>query len=441
VIRPGLRAVWVAAALALAGACAAPPAQAPAVVLIVLDTTRADHLSCYGYERETTPQFDRLAAEGQRFEQAFAQAPWTLPAVASILTGQPPYVHGAGIAGDTLLPVRDDVATLAERVSALGFRTAAFVNVIFWGPGSKLDRGFEVYDYRPSNSSNTGSRDAAATTDAALRWLDDVGDAPFLLVVHYFDPHLTYDPPADYVTLFDDQATIIPTGFGSTTELFELRAGLVSLGPAERAALVARYDAELRFVDTQFGRLREGLARAGRWDDSLVLVVGDHGEEFWDHGGFEHGHTHHREVLQVPLIVRRPGGVPQRRAERVTQLDVVPTVLEWIGVALPAELSGTPLGGGHGARYAVAAGSLWSGELLSARGDAGTLIRHRESGRTQYFASDDPLELDDLWDDRPREAEALSRLVDALPSPEQPAAVWRPDAEEIEQLRALGYLR
>lgn len=305
------------AALAAAGCGSGAPEREtpPAVLLIVGDTVRADHVGCYGYERETTPALDALAGEGERFDRAFAQSSWTLPSIASILTGQPPHVHGAGRAEGGVLPLRTEVATLAERLQAAGFATAAWINVLWLAPQSGAQRGFDVYDYRKTDATNRTMRDAKATTDAALAWMRRQRDAPFFMTVHYFDPHLTYDPPAPYDEMFRPQeAPRLPRGFGSADQVFEIRSGSRQLDTAEKEALVARYDGELRYMDDQIGRLLDGLRDLGRWDDALVIFVSDHGEEFWDHGGFEHGHTHYREMIRVPLIVKRPGGAG--RADR-----------------------------------------------------------------------------------------------------------------------------
>jgi arylsulfatase A-like enzyme len=412
------------------------------VLLLIIDTARADHFSAYGYERPTTPNFDRLAAEGSRFDEAWAQSPWTLPAVATILTGQPPRVHGAGRAERGIMPVRPEVPTIAEMMAAAGYRSAAFMNVIWCGPRlSTLDRGFELYDFETSDESNRGHRDAARTTAAALGWLDDIGDDPFFAVLHYFDPHLTYDPPAPFDTMFEEEGSGLPADFGSAADVYKIRDGSLRLSPGERQGLMARYDGELRFADEQFGRLRQELEARGRWEETLVIVLADHGEEFWDHGGFEHGHTHYRELLRVPLIVKRPGGqAGVAVAERVTQLDVAPTILDFAGIPIPGELPGKLLGGG-GSAFAVAEGSLWGGQLLSVRSDDGTLIMRRENGAMLTFTAGDKMERNGLLGEEHAPAE-LVELLRALPAP--PARNTPPEQlteEQLETLRSLGYLQ
>jgi len=445
-----LRTLHVLSALcALCALCACddPPEPQPAprgdVLLVVLDTTRADHLSSYGYPRETTPQLDRLAAEGERYDDAWAHAPWTLPTMASILTGLPPHVHGAGRGPEGVYGILPDVKTLAEQMAAAGYRTGALINVVWCSPAlSSLDRGFELYDYHETDATNLGHRDARRTTDAALGWLEQLGDDPFFLTVHYFDPHLTYDPPAPFDTMFEEgQGPRLRSGFGSAEEMFRVRDGRIRLDDAQRRSLVARYDGELRFVDTQFGRLREALERSGRWERTLVVVVADHGEEFWDHGGFEHGHTHHRELLQVPLIVRQPGGpAGVVRSGRVRQIDIAPTVLRFAGIPAGDQLPGRVLGE-QGSRYAVAEGTLWAGDLVSLRDGRGSWFLHRDLGQAWFYAADDPAEQRALPADDPAAADVLE-LLGAIPArPVGPDEPRRLSEEQLERLRSLGYVR
>ncbi len=426
----------------LVAGCAVERDAPRSAVIVILDTTRADHLSVYGYGRETTPHLARLAEEGERYDDAWSPSPWTLPAVASILTGEPPHRHGAGRTAEGLFAIREEVMTLAERLQPQGVRTGAVINVVWCHPNSGLSRGFESYDFKPNDETNRNARDAAATTDAALAWVETVADQPFLLVVHYFDPHLTYDPPQPYDTRFESAAEgRIGSGFGTARQVFALRDGSLALDARQRESLIARYDGEIAWTDAQFGRLRAGLEAFGVWDASLVVVVGDHGEEFWEHGGFEHGHTHHRELLRVPLIVHRPGGAGASvHRERVRLIDIAPTVLDHFGPTMPPKLPGHPLGRG-GADHAVAEGSLWGGDLVSIRSDAGTVILDRGSGYAGYFAPEDPSETRPLAIVSPAATEMLRRL-EALPPPRRRGAPeWEPDREQLEELRSLGYVR
>jgi arylsulfatase A-like enzyme len=418
------------------------PAAPKTVLLVIVDTLRLDHLGCYGYSRDTSPNLDRLAAEGERYQDAWASAPWTLPAVASIVTGQPPHVHGAGRGARGVHPVRPTVPTLAEKLHEAGWSTSAVVSVIWCSPESGLARGFDRYDHHTSDASNVGTRDARETTDHALAAARAAGRRDLFLVVHYFDPHLTYDPPAPFDTMFDPEAAAqVGRGFGTARQVHEIADGRLVLDARRRRGLVARYDGEIRYVDQEFGRLRDGLQLMGRWDQALVIVVGDHGEEFWDHGGFEHGHSHHSELLHVPLLVRRPGGPAGKVvADRVRQIDIAPTVLAYAGVAA-VDLPGRALGSAR-ADFAVAEGSLWGGDLASVRSDRGGFLWNRTTGRWQLFAANDAAETSDLARDgappRTPEVELLETLP---PSRTSEPGEWTPRDEDLERLRSLGYIR
>ncbi len=204
---------------------------------------------------------------------------------------------------------------------------------------------------------------------------------------------------------------------------------------------MARYDGEIRYVDEEFGRLRRGLEELGRWDQSLVIVVGDHGEEFWEHGGFEHGHSHYREVLQVPLIVRRPGGRAAVREGRARQIDILPTILEYAGLDVPPGFPGRALGD-VGMPYSVAAGSLWSGYILSIRSDMGTLILDSPRGVGRFFAPDDQAETVDVRHRNRQTANRLEDILRILPAPTRaPSPGWELTEQQRQNLRTLGYIR
>ena len=432
--------IVIAAFLLLTSCPSSPPAR-KGVILVVLDTTRADHLSCMGYSRPTSPNMDRLAEESRLYRNAWSQAPWTLPSFASIVSGQLPRHHGAGRAPDgRLFPIAEDVPTMAEHLGEAGWQTAAWVNVVFCNPRSGVARGFTTYDFQSSDASNTGHRDARATTDAALAWAEAADpDAPFLMMVHYFDPHLTYDPPPPFDTRFEpDEQEHLPTGFGSASQLFAMRSGELKLTPRQTTSLIARYDGEIAFTDEQFARLRSGLEQLGMWDESLVIVVADHGEEFWDHGGFEHGHSHYRELLHVPLIVKRPGEPAGTRDELVRQIDILPTVLDYAGLAVPPELPGQVLGSA-GVAYSVAEGSLWAGELISIRGAEGTLIQLQDGGSVTFFAAEDDAESLSVPAGTSPDARALIDALQALPPLGSLQEPWQPTEEELQRIRALGY--
>jgi arylsulfatase A-like enzyme len=312
------------------------------VLLIGVDTLRPDHLGCYGYERPTSPNIDRLAAEGVLLEKTVSQCPWTLPSFATALTSLYPSQHGAGINMSTM---RTSFPTLAEILRDSGYSTGAVINVSVLRPEFGVDRGFDHYDVAEPNVRRT----ADEVTRIALDWIDLNRDKPFFAFVHYFDPHLSYAPPAPYDTLFD------PGYRGRVGRSFErddyldLKSVLLEQTDQQTGAdwnhIRALYDGEIAFTDEAIGKLLAGIADRGLTKSTLVVFLGDHGEEFSEHDGFGHGHTLFREVINVPLIFRLPGRLAGRaRVERQVRLvDVVPTVLDLLGIEADAHFEGVSL--------------------------------------------------------------------------------------------------
>jgi len=268
--------------------------QSPSVVVITLDTTRADRLSPYGFMNVTLPNIERIAREGVVFDQAASVAPLTLPAHASLFTGLLPPHHGVRENADP--PLADLHLTLAEILRARGFRTAAFVGSSIVDPDRGLQQGFD--EYAPAGSRQ---RRGDAVVDDAIRWLDRTGPAPFLMWVHLYDPHRPYDPPEP---------------FGST----------YAHNP---------YVGEIAFADAQIGRLLAALGRQGALDRAVLVIAGDHGESLGEHGERDHGVLLYENVLRVPLVIRASGLAATRIAELVRLTDVMPTILELAGVPRP----------------------------------------------------------------------------------------------------------
>ncbi len=309
---------------ALAAGCG--DARRPSLVLITVDTTRADHLGTYGYDRATSPHIDALAARSVRFEHAFAHVPITLPSHTSMMTGTIPVFHGVRDNGRFV--VREDLVTLAEAARGAGYRTAAFVSAFVLESRFGLDQGFEVYDdefsadwseedmreARLYNAMVT-ERPADQTTDRAVAWLEGIGDEPFFLWVHYYDPHQRYRPPAPYNGMF---------------------AG-------------ALYDGEIAFMDAQIGRLLERLRSGGRFEDSLVVLASDHGESLGQHGEQTHAVLTYDSTMRVAWLVKPPAGAgiePGIDSRSVSLRDLFPTVAELMDLPIPDQVQGVPLLGG-----------------------------------------------------------------------------------------------
>jgi arylsulfatase A-like enzyme len=324
-------ALTMALLAAVAGCAPSPPRS---VVVVVVDTLRADRLGAYGYaERATSPQLDRWLERARLFERAFASSPWTLPSVGSIVSGLWPVHHGAGRwARDgkvqRLTPLAHEHVTLAERFRDAGFATAAIVSNHFMRLDSGIEQGFGLYDFAPVT--NEGGRRADEVVQRALAWIDDRGAEPYFLLIHIFDPHMNYDAPAPFRGRFSasiDAQLELPVADGR-----KIRRELAKLSDADRRFVAAAYDEEVAAVDAQLGALFEGLERRGVLRQDLVALTSDHGEELFEHGSFEHGHALWQEVLHVPLAFWGPGVRPGRESAAVSLVDLAPTLLDAAGL-------------------------------------------------------------------------------------------------------------
>lgn len=325
----------------------------PNVLFISVDTLRADHLGCYGYARDTSPNIDALAKQSVRFENALTHAPWTLPSYGSVFTGLDPSRHWAGavysrehcfghdVAGPSTKgrhaqPLDANVRTLAEQFAAAGWQTAGFVNNQFLAPSYGLDRGFQRYTLYEYN--------ASFGVDLARDWIAE-RDRPWFCFVHLMDPHMRYGPPEPWDAKFADAPLAQTKAAGWPPALDAVRGSTTAAGDeAFKARLIAYYDAEIAFTDHEIGRLLETLETSGALANTIVVFHSDHGEEFWDHGGFEHGHTLYQELLHVPVMIRFDGRLaPRVVPERMRAYDLFPTLLELCGLPVPADLDARSL--------------------------------------------------------------------------------------------------
>lgn len=314
---------------------------APNVVLICIDTLRADHLGVYGYSRNTSPRIDAFAAGARVFERAYAPTPFTSPSVVSMLTGLYPQRHRVRLLWQ---PITDEVVTVADWLGAAHYETAAVVsNLVLADDGLGIGKRFAHYDAKVSepepNRPEMLERNAAHTTDAALAWLR-ARDAqrPFFLWVHYIDPHGPYLPPADCPTRFTHSATR-PVDRARIAPYARLGESI------DGNDYVDAYDAEIAYTDREVGRLLAELDASGVGASALVVITADHGEFLLEREElhFGHGFTVDEAVLHVPLIVRHPALAPGRERTPVSLADVTPTILAAAGFSQPAGLDGRSL--------------------------------------------------------------------------------------------------
>jgi arylsulfatase A-like enzyme len=325
------RAVWGTPALT------APRDDSPLVVVYLVDTLRADHTGPYGYPRNTTPHLTAFARDAVVFEQAIAHASWTKPSVASLMTSLLPGQHRAVQLRD---PLDASHPTLAEMMHGKGYATgAAIANSVIYGAESSFDRGFDYFaglhgeGDRPSKLVN-----ADVVVDAALAWLDTRRGLATFLYVHTMDPHVPYAPPPPFDMMFEPHPAPGHPAADPRTDYKE---------PLDRERMIAQYDGDIAYGDREFGRFVQGLKARGLYERALVVFLGDHGEEFLDHGDWLHGRSVFDELVHIPLLVKFPGqrDAGRRVAPQVREVDILPTVLENQGLPVPAPplIAGRPL--------------------------------------------------------------------------------------------------
>ena len=384
------------------------------MVLVSVDTLRADHLSCYGHVRPTSPFIDGLAQRGVRFTGARSPSPWTLPAHVTLLSGLLSPHH---------LVVDDDarigaaVPLLAESMAAGGFHTGGFVSTLFVSRKYGFERGFEHFDdfrIRTPEQNLAGDVDAAQVVDAALGWWARLpAGQPVFAFLHVYDVHYEYDPPAPYDTLFDRAPRDSDPRF---TNYFKHLRSPPAAEQLEHQR--AQYDEAIRYVDDQLARLAASLDAAGRavsW-----VITADHGEEFGERGSWGHAHTLYPEQLHVPLVMSGArvsgGGAAERVVEQVVGLqDVAPTVAAWAGQVYPCDgvdLSPLLVGGELQERSFLADTSRFSTNRFSIYRAGWRLdVDLKHGGRELYHVAVDAMERHDLHAEEEARAKRMEQQL------------------------------
>ena len=332
----------------------AGPMGEPNIILITLDTLRADHLSLYGYPRRTTPGIDKWAARGVVFDNAIAPSSWTLPSHASMFTGLLPHQHGA----DFTVPLDPSWWTLAEVLSSWGYETAGFTsNIAYGGTGWGLGNGFEVYDddsttvrhslrslfigrrlFQPFYENYVhpdylDRRDARQINRDVLRWFHYRSPRPFYLFINYFDVHEPYLTPATYPPRFGG---VPPWLIGRIYSLIKLKKHHLLLPSEDTGTLITGYDNCLAFLDDSVAELLDSLSRLPGWENTIVIITSDHGEGFGEHGSYGHSFNLYKEVLHVPLIIWGPNIPAGLHISHLAPLsEIFETVLQLAGMHNP----------------------------------------------------------------------------------------------------------
>jgi len=384
------------------------PEGKPNVLLITLDTVRADHVSCYGYERQTTPNLDAFSREGVLYKNAYATAPWTLSSHASMFTGKYPTRHGANFNPDSIqiakyfenqkgqqfdmrdlntrsiFKLSEENITLAEILSERGYRTAGIIGGPFTASIFGLAQGFDYYDEKfldvekdasfsliyqvidlffslkdfiAQHGYSAAKRSASQLNEAAFQWLEKNHEQPFFLFINYFDAHTPYIPPPPYDGYFGKTDKGIIAHHSPRTDssyvtaesvlMFAVIAGSHQLTFEEKELFVSRYDGEIRYLDHCLGLLLEKLKALKVYDNTLIIITSDHGEAFGEHSLVSHGRTLYEEMLHVPLIIKNPSASPGRGVieKRVSLVDLFPTILSCPDYPVPAGIDGETLAG------------------------------------------------------------------------------------------------
>ncbi len=417
VSRSGLILPLLTVGLLTAIACDRPPARATNVLLITLDTTRADRLGTYGNPDVATPHLDDLAASGALFTSATTSVPLTLPAHASLLTGSTPLRHG--VKDNSGFVLADSARTLAEVLRDNGYATEAVVAAYVLHRSRGLDQGFDDYDDRIDDASPGlhSQRNATEIVDLALDRLTRNDKTPQFLWIHFYDPHYPYSPPAEFAARYPERP----------------------------------YDGEIAYVDAQLGRILDHLDRAQMTDNTLIVVAGDHGEAFGEHREVDHGIFLYEPTMRIPLIVRAPGARLDHDVDAlVRDIDVMPTILDYLGLPVPQTVQGRSLlplmAGRDDEEPRLAYGETfysryhygWS-ELLSIRDRRYKYIR--APAPELYDLDRDPGEQHNVVEVHPGIADDLAAtlsewLAESTAATATPAAM---DPEALARLRSLGY--
>jgi arylsulfatase A-like enzyme len=433
--------------------------QGPNIIILVIDCLRKDHVSCYGYNRETTPTIDSLAQTGWVFEQAYTNAAWTKPAIASVFTSLYPNIHGV-VNPKNSLP--DGLLTMAEMLKNAGYTTHFFNGGnSFIRKEFNFHQGFDTYHYR-----SLRSKTAVDITDDFLKQITNAPKAKFFAYLHYMDAHAPYNKN-EYNSYFTKNKNeyFQPGSDSSKVKTIRSLTQTNTLAQEDKQYLIALYDGQIRFIDTNIKRIIAYLQQENLFKDTLFIITADHGEEFWEHSNFEHGHTLYNELIHIPLIIAGANTKQANIQTPVSLIDLLPTVIEAAGVSADTStLQGRSLlhliaQAEDAAQVPIfATGTYYGDEKYCLIKDNQKVILN--TGNTEkkfsligsssevefelYDLSKDPAEKDNQIDDRPAIASQLKNILRQFKDQRSPyqqieSAIIIDDSLQ-EQLRALGYL-
>lgn len=411
----------------------------PNIILISIDTLRADHIHGYGYPLETSPTLDSLMNRGTSFLNTISAAPWTLPAHVSLFTSLYPHSHGVTW---EMLALEEAVQTLPMALKKAGYETIGLATMPHLSPRHGFGRGFDFYFCQEVP--------APIVLGEALKRLNDVQSENFFLFLHLFDVHTDYSPLPQYLEIFESSYDGGIDGTGKT--LYKIRDRELALSPEDLRHLIALYDAEIRQLDSALELFFNALEKRGLVDESVVIVTADHGEEFLDHGGVLHGRTLYDELIKVPLIIAGPG-IPKGKAiqKQAELIDIMPTILDIGGARKSYRMEGRSLlplieDEGNEWEEIAFAEADWRNEKhdikRAVRTEKYKLYYDRHTKREElYDLALDPGERNNIIESNPEAAEPLRKRLFEWMATERgnPGKIFLTE-EEKEQLRALGYM-
>jgi len=441
------------------------------LIFITVDTLRADHLSSYGYRKIQTPSIDSITVKGILFKNAISQSPWTLPSFASFFSSLYPSAHGGGklLTDGKKTAIRADVPLLAEILKGHGYRTQAFVMNGYvhraWGFARGFEGYFHIDEYEagkeltprqraatPPKNNDKGKCKSEVITQRATQWLNEHRSNNFFLWVHYLDPHGPFERCKSYGLTKNYKGAL--QNLVGLIDADRVRSGEFKLEGEDKEYIHSLYDEEVMLTDEYIGVLLSKIRELGLDKKSIIVFTSDHGEEFWGHGDYGHGHSVYNEVLHVPLIIKEPGrSLPLVVEEYVRLIDVMPTVLEMLSIEFQYEIHGESLMSLIQKKPYIPR-EIFSEYLLYVYGEEKKgLIRFPykfiyfpKSGKQElYDLSLDPKEKRNLVDANPRVAGEMHSRMDSLmmhlvKDRSKPSDGIEIDKETGERLKALGYV-
>ncbi len=444
----------------------------PNVLLLIIDTLRADRLGCYGYDKPTSPSIDRVASESVLFEQAYVSWASSLPSHSSIMTSMQPYHHGAFPNGKSL---NAKLLTLPKILHEYGYKNAGFVSNTLVGNQYNFELGYDTFtDLTKFDYHDTSWQmwvrtldtirlfdkitDRDLFTDLALSWIEKHRHRPFFLWGQWLQPHAPYEPPARHLAKFEESYSGIADG--SLKQIFDIRQGNVTLSDSDQQHYSALYDGEVAWSDEQIGAVYDKLTELELLENSIVIITSDHGENMLEHG-LEYGHAGVNESsVRIPLLVRLPGGKRMQLAHVVQSIDIAPTVLDLLDIPMPDQFHGrsvVPLVEGQKVEWpneAFSVGFWKKRNFFGLRnGDWKLILDVRQQNQTWalYHLPTDPHERKNRYETEPGTATKMKHAMEIWLANEfenldlvyKPGGFFEEDFDEktIQRLRTLGYIK